>query len=68
MWVWVRISTCHSSYGFIKWASPENEMEVSFFDRKDYEAFKLDPEVSGQTSLDLCAKFTIMIVQTKWDV
>ena len=26
-------------------ACPENETEVSFFDRQDYEAFKLDPEV-----------------------
>lgn len=27
----------------------ENETEVSFFDRQDYEAFKLDPAVRRQS-------------------
>jgi hypothetical protein len=35
-------------------ASSENETEVSFFDRQDYEEFKLDPQVSGQTFLSTC--------------
>lgn len=46
-------------------ASLENETEVSFFDRQDYEAFKLDPAVRRQSSVHY-TKFTI--AQTKWDV